>query len=84
MAASPSGGAAAEVAKRANPVGTGEKVLVSCFIWAMTSFIARISWVESDMMPQRRDLRAFPGLRKAWDGQDLGQGRRGAGQRSDR
>ena len=33
-------------AKRASGVGTGEKVLVSCFIWAMTSFMGglQLEW----------------------------------------
>src|SRR5260221_8915383 len=36
----PSAGSGRPAAKRASGVGTGEKGLVSCFIWAMTSFMA--------------------------------------------
>src|SRR5258706_9512166 len=38
--ARPSSGAGVPCAKRASGVGTGEKVLVSCFICAITSFMA--------------------------------------------
>src|SRR5512143_1512813 len=52
MATSPSGGCAAPRAKRASGVGTGEKVLVSCFIWAITSFIGA-SGDQGRIMPRR-------------------------------
>src|SRR5258706_9155530 len=47
--AGPSSGAGVPCAKRASGVGTGEKVLVSCFSWAMTRRIARLLGIADEI-----------------------------------